>query len=98
MSKRDTVRQEAEQKVIAALSREWRSAKQVSMQVGFSWRIVARTLKRLSLQGSIESQPGESMGLRCRKRPRPEYRSQMQVNDAGPAWFRLAAGFVVRED
>ena len=94
MRRREAIRKHADKLVLAAMTGDWVTAKQVSQTIKMPWRIAARTLKRLAAQGEVDSQEKVTHDYKFRMRVRPEYRKAQEITmtDA-PEWVRMFAGF-----
>jgi hypothetical protein len=95
MNRRTNRRTLLEKIVWKALSRGWKSAKEVSEGVGIPWRVCARTLKRMAVRGDIEISERETTDWKYRIRKRPIYRVCATMRPVGPDWFVQAAGFSI---
>ena len=67
-------RTELEEMILAALTRQWITPKQLAPLIGVPWRVLMRALPRLQMCGKVEGRLEQVVVERCRKRPRRWYR------------------------
>lgn len=91
-------RDEIQRRVMKAMTREWASAKVLSERTGIPWRVCARAMKRLAINGELDMAIHENIDYRYRVRRRPIYRVCATMVPVGPAWFMAAAGFVTDKE
>lgn len=72
---------------IGGRGRDWATAKELALELGYPWRVVARTLTRLAIAKHIEQQNYEWRSKRQRLRTRYVYRMVVTVHVEYPAWL-----------
>lgn len=66
---------------------DWVTAKELALEVGYPWRVVARAMVRLASCTSIEQQCQEWISNRFRTRRCYVYRKLVTSHVAYPAWL-----------
>lgn len=66
---------------------DWVTAKELALEVGYPWRVVARAMARLASHTSIEQQCHEWISTRFRTRRCFVYRKLVTSHVAYPSWL-----------
>ncbi len=66
---------------------DWVTARELAMEVGYPWRVVARAMQRLAIRTAVEQQRREWISNRCRVRKCYVYRVLVTAQVEYPSWL-----------
>jgi len=72
---------------LSSRGHDWVTAKELSAEIGFPWRVVARAMVKLTRCAEVEQQVMEWISSRYRTRRCFRYRKMITSNSAYPAWL-----------